>query len=292
MDIITTEWLEIAFLLSLGVLSHFTFAKLKYPMVIGELLIGVVIALIATNILGIKIVQDETLQVLGQLGAIVLLFIIGLECDIKKVFSKKSILIAGTGVVATWAMIYLVLILMRPGASFGEMILLPTVFVSTSVAVTASVLRELDMINEPVGTAIIGAAVIDDILGMVALAISKGVILSQLSITNVTITIVASLLFIGMGILVGIKFISRAIDRIERKGRKLGLVQVDLTLVLATTLIYAVIADLIGVSAIVGAFVAGTIFASSTIKHQIRDGTDHLGADPDPDVLYHHWHAF
>ena len=138
------------------------------------------IALIATNILGIKIVQDETLQVLGQLGAIVLLFIIGLECDIKKVFSKKSILIAGTGVVATWAMIYLVLILMRPWGFVRRNDTFTDRLCFYSVAVTASVLRELDMINEPVGTAIIGAAVIDDILGMVALAISKGVILSQL----------------------------------------------------------------------------------------------------------------
>ncbi len=278
MDPLTTTWIELAFLLLVAVASHFVIARAKHPLVVGELIIGVVIAIIASSFLGIKIVQDEVLQVMGQLGAIILLFMIGLECDLKKVFAKRSVLIGSFGVGATWGIVYFVFRLMQPGSSLGETILVSAIFVSTSVAVTASILKEMKMISGQVGTAIIGAAVVDDVLGMLTLAISKGVVQGDFSISSIAITIGASIAFIVLGTWLGIKVIAKFLDRMEHRGKKLGLLYTDFTLGLAIALLYAVVAEIIGISAIVGAFVAGAVFATSPIKQQIEAGTKYIGA--------------
>jgi len=118
-------------------------------------------------------------QQLAKLGAILLLFMIGFECYIKEIFTKRSTVIALGGVVVPWVCGFALAELMLPEPGNGYAKLSQSVFVgaaltATSVAITVGVLRELRLIGSSTAKIIIGAAVVDDVIGMIVFAISKG----------------------------------------------------------------------------------------------------------------------
>jgi len=162
--------------------------------------------------------------------------------------------------------------------SIGEIIFGATIFVSTSVSVSASILQEMGLISDKVGQTIIGAAVVDDILGMVAFAIAKGVATGDVTAAGVLIVTVEAVAFIVLGIWLGKRYLCQVIHYLERKAQSCGLSYTTFVLGFAFALLYAFVAEVIGISAIVGAFVAGAVMASLPLKHDLEKGMKYLGA--------------
>jgi Kef-type K+ transport system membrane component KefB len=272
-------WFELTFLLAVSLLSSFLFARFGQPKVIGYILIGVVIG---PSALGIITPTEESVSglpesvlMLAQLGSIVLLFMIGLECDLKEVYTRRSIAIALGGVIVPWVAGFIVADAMGYGT---DAIFIGATLVATSVAITAGVTSELGMIGTPVAYAIVGAAVVDDVLGMIVLAISKGLTVTDLDLVGISAIVILAIAFIVLGAWAGSKILTKLVYNVQVSGYKRKLPMSGFILALTIAFLYAFLAELIGLSAIVGAFVAGTAFSGSILKDGFRKGTMYLEA--------------
>ncbi len=278
--LLESVWFELTFLLVVALFAGFLFARFGQPKVIGYILIGVVIG---PSLLGIitPFGEDsvsglpESIMMLAELGSLVLLFMIGLECDLREIYTKKSISIAVGGVVVPWvggfSLAYI----------FGfdiEAVFIGATLVATSVAVTASVIADLGLIGGHVSNAIVGAAVIDDILGMIVLSAAKGMSFGGINAMELALLVIGAVVFVVAGAWIGSRFLVKLVFQVQITGYKRKLPLSGFTLALAIAFLYAFIGELIGISGIVGAFVAGTVFAGSALRDGIRKGTQYLEA--------------
>ena len=271
-------WFDMTLLLVIAVISHFLVARMKQPLIIGEILVGIAIGFIGMSVLHQDVISMDILEPFSELGAVILLFQIGLECDLKQIYTKRNMLIALGGVVVPWVSGFFAFSVMQPSAGVNEAIFVGTILVSTSVAVTASVLQEMKAVSTSVGSAILGAAVIDDILGMIVLAISKGAVNGTFDPISIVYLVCAAAVFVIGGLFLGIRYLDRVIRYCEGKASRYGMGHTGFVLAIAVAFLYAFIAELIGISAIVGAFIAGTVFASIELKNEFKIGTGYLAA--------------
>ncbi len=278
-ELLGEVWFELTFLLVVSLFASFVFARFGQPRVIGYIVVGIAIGPSLLNF--IKPVEGsisglpETVQMLAELGAIILLFMIGMEVDLKEVYSRKSIAIALGGVALPWVFGYLVARLM---GYEDDAIFIGATLVATSVAITASVTSELGLIGTPVSYAILGAAVVDDILGMVVLGVSKGVAVGGLDPFGILLVLIGAILFIVIGGWLGSHLLTRVVFKVQISGYRRKLPMSGFILALAIAFLYAFVAELIQISAIVGAFVAGTVFSGSALRDGFRKGMQYLEA--------------
>jgi len=278
-NLLEEVWFELTFLLSVSLFAAFLFTRFGQPKMIGYIVIGVVIG---PSVLGIISAGEEggtglpeTIVMLAELGAIVLLFMIGLECDLKEVYTKKSMYIAIGGVIVPWVFGFGI----AHGFGYGtEAVFIGATLVATSVAVTASVIAEMGLIGTPVAYAIVGAAVVDDVLGMVVLGISKGMTGGDLDIFGIGLLILGAVLFVIGGAWVGSRFLAKLVFNVQISGYRRRMPMSGFILALAIAFLYAFVAEAIQISAIVGAFVAGTAFSGSALRDGFRKGTQYLEA--------------
>lgn len=277
-------WFELTFLLAVALLSSFIFARFGQPKVIAYIIVGVAIG---PSFLGIiepnsdtESAFPESLRMLAQLGSIVLLFMIGLECDLKEVYTRRSIAIAVGGVILPWVAGYFIAVGLGydDPAYPGQAIFIGATLVATSVAVTAGVTSELGIIGTPVAYAIIGAAVVDDVLGMVVLGISKGLTAGGLDVVGISALIGGAVLFVVLGAWLGSRYLTKLVFNVQVSGFRRKLPMSGFILALTIAFLYSFIAETIQISAIVGAFVAGTAFSTSPLKDGFRKGTMYLEA--------------
>ncbi|MBU1159017.1 MAG: cation:proton antiporter [Candidatus Thermoplasmatota archaeon] len=272
-------WFELTFLLAVALVAAFLFTRFGQPKAIGYIVVGVFIGPSVLNIIqggadgesGLP----ESIMMLAEMGAIILLFMIGLECDLKEIYTKKSIMIALGGVIVPWVAGYGTALLFGYDA---EAVFIGVTLVATSVAVTASVLAELGLIGTPVAYAIVGAAVVDDILGMVVLGISKSLGSGEFDMIGIGILVVVAVLFVVLGAWIGSKFLAKLVFNVQISGYRRKMPMSGFILALAIAFMYAFIAEAIQISAIVGAFVAGTAFSGSALRDGFRKGTQYLEA--------------
>ena len=278
-------WFELTFLLAVALLSSFIFARLGQPKVIAYIIVGVAIGPSLLRIIEQPSADSasglpDSLMMLAQLGSIVLLFMIGLECDLKEIYTKRSISIAIGGVIFPWIAGYFLAIAMGYDDPLypGQAIFIGATLVATSVAITAGVTSELGLIGTPIAYAIIGAAVVDDVLGMVVLGVSKGLAAGGLDVFGVGALIVGAVLFVVLGAWIGARFLTKLVFNVQVSGFKRKLPMSGFILALTIAFLYAFIAEAIQISAIVGAFVAGTAFSGSPLRDGFRKGTMYLEA--------------
>jgi Kef-type K+ transport system membrane component KefB len=241
--------------------------RLKMPSVVGEIVAG---AIIGPSVLG-WIQINEPLEVLAEIGAVLLLFSIGLQTrveDLKRV-GRRAALVGVIGVIvpfvmgAAWAR--------SSGFPTSKAVFIAAAFVATSVGITARVLQELNVLNRLESRIILGAAVIDDILAMLllgfvsALQVGNGV--------NVLGLILVAAQAIGFVVLIavfGTRLMRRASNVVDKPVDPLSPLTISLVLCLGL----AVAASHIGLAAIIGAFlagmVAGEIRQRKTLEHQLQ----------------------
>jgi Kef-type K+ transport system membrane component KefB len=249
------------------------FERLKQPAVAGEILAGVVIG---PSVLGL-VAPSELTEALSEIGVIFLLFLVGLGTKPADIFRVgwRALLVAVLGVVVPFIAGYL--IVLAWGESRIEAIFVGAAMVATSVGITARVLGQMGLLGLEVSRIILGAAVIDDILGLLILAVVSS-LAKEGGVNYVQIGTTAALA-VGFTLLV-IMVGARAVSRIRGRVENLKVGQSYLIFGLSLCLGLALVASYIGVAAIIGAFLAGMALSESAedtdMPHQAEAVTEFL----------------
>src|SRR3989344_9480740 len=154
--------------------------RIGQPAVLGELIIGVVLGNLILVGLGIfeNIKQDQFIAFLAELGVVILLFQIGLESNIEKMkqVGWRAFLVAGVGVVVPFILgTYLVGPWLLPGLGFNAYLFIGATLTATSVGITARVFKDLGKLQTSEAQIVLGAAVIDDVLGLIILSVVSAI---------------------------------------------------------------------------------------------------------------------
>jgi len=254
------------------------FERIGQPAVLGELVAGVVVG---ASVLGIVPVDPADpygaiVHVMAEIGVAILLFEIGLETDLREMLrvGRSSLTVALVGVVLPFLFGYLFWSMYQGGASLVA-IFVGATLTATSVGITARVLTDLGKISTSEARIIIGAAVIDDILGLIILAVVEGLA----STGHVSLVEVGKLFGLAIGFLaaamaIGLttaRWLFELVNRMQVRG-------VLVTAALVFALLLAFLADVAGLAPIVGSFAAGLILSRTnqfdTIVEQIKPVAD------------------
>lgn len=263
-DTLAPVVLALAVILAAAKLGGDVAERIGQPAVLGELVVGVLVGNL--SLLGIGwfqfITANATIGVLAQLGAVILLFEIGLESTVRDMMQVglRSLVVAVLGVVIPWALGWWVGALLLPQHSVYVHAFLGAVLTATSVGITARVLKDLGHAQSREARIILGAAVIDDVLGLVVLAVVAAVIAAAdsgaaLSYGALALVFGKALVFLFGALSLGVVLSPRLFGFASRL-RGSGVL-------LATALVFcftlAWLASAIGLAPIVGAYAAGLI---------------------------------
>ncbi len=279
-------------LLVLARIGSRIFSSLGTPGLIGEIIVGIVIANLTIgdwslmSALGIDMNSSdpsfnyEVLEIFAELGVIFLLFSVGLETKVSDLMSvgRAAILVATLGVIIPFILGFALIEV--TGDGLHAALFMAAAMVATSVGITARVIKDMKLIDTKEARIIIGAAVIDDILGMIVLAIVIGMASSSsggIDIVNVisisVVAVVFVLLTIGAAKFLIPKIYAYFQARYDRKVEKTGEAQPvvnKLILALVICLTFSWLADMIGLAAIIGAFLGGMLIADHAWEWELE----------------------
>jgi Kef-type K+ transport system membrane component KefB len=235
------------------------------PSVLGELLFGIVLANLSPLVsggLGIEFVRsNETLRFLAEVGVLILLFDVGLESDLRA-FAKvglSAVLVAVIGVIAPFVFGWTAARWILPESPALVHIFVGATLTATSVGITARVLKDLGVTGRPEAQTIIGAAILDDVLGLIVLAVVVGSATGGntndggMSILSIGGIVLKAAGFLGLTVLLGHFFSEKIVGLVTRAGGHGRL----LIFGIALCFMGAFIAERIGLADIIGAFAAG-----------------------------------
>jgi len=265
-DVISPLLLALAVVLAAAAAGGWLAERIRQPSVLGELVLGIVIGNLA--LLGIhggfveEMKSNAQLHALADIGVIVLLFDVGLESTLRDMLrvGRSALLVAVLGVVTPFALGWAAGAWLLPDRPAPVHVFLGAVLTATSVGITARVLRDLGKSDADEGRIILGAAVIDDVLGLAILAVVSALIAAAdhgavLSFAGVAWIAGKALLFLVLAIALGSLIVPRLLRPISR-WRYPGTLLTS-GLVLCFALSYAAAA--VGLAPIVGAFAAGLL---------------------------------
>jgi len=271
-EIIATIGFQMSLLLFFALAGYMLASRINQSAVIGEILVGV---LVGPSLLGL-ITYTDFVRDIAHLGAVILLFVVGLEFKLKAIVNIKYGIIAIFGVfVPLLSGYYLAQFF---GFQFGTALFVGTALSATSIAITANVLKELGKLQTDTAKAIIGIAVINDVLSLLALSISGSLASGTLSYLSTLIITLKAVGFIAIGSLIGYIFVSRFVTKIDNAKIAQKYPEFVFIFAIAVAFLYAMIAELMGLSAIVGSFIAGVSLEGVHLKHSkhYKEGAEYL----------------
>lgn len=247
--------------------------KLRQPMVLGYILVGMVIG---PYTLPFSLIRDlDTVNALAELGIIMLLFVIGTEFPIAKLrsVSRISIVVALSETIGTLLISFFVAQALQ--LSFIDSIFLALAMSITSTVVTIRILEELNMVGNKSTTLLLGISIVEDIIAIAALGIIESIAGQSVSgleegaglpVLPITVSVIIVTAFIGLVIVLGSRFVPRILDRAAQLN--------DYTLLLISILGLAFglsfAASSLGLSVATGAFLAGVLVAESKSSSIVR----------------------
>jgi Kef-type K+ transport system membrane component KefB len=243
--------------------------RVGFPAVLGELLLGV--ALGNLGLLGFHyfdtIAKDPIIMFMAELGVIILLLQIGLETrlgDLVSVGARAS-LVGMVGIAIPFSLgAFVVGPLLLPGLDFNAYLFLGATLAATSVGITGRVFRDLGKLKMPEAQIVLGAAVIDDVLGLVILAVVSSLVQAgTVSVVDVLMIIAKAVLFLGGSIAIGRAIAPRLLAWASRLDSSQSML---FSLVLVAGLFMAWLAHKMGLAPIIGAFAAGLLFEPVFLK--------------------------
>lgn len=235
----------------LGILTK----RVSLPQVVGALIAGVLLGPACFGLIG----ETTFLDQIAELGVIVLMFTAGLETDLDglKRSGKAAFVIALIGVIVPLAAGFAVACFFNRG-EFLQNVFIGVILTATSVSITVETLKELGKLSTRSGNAILGAALIDDVLGIVALTIVTSMAGQG---SGVGIVLLKIVLFFALSLVVGVvlhKLVQKWFETTANDKRRF------LVVAFALCLLYAYVAeDVFGVADITGAYIMGVIFAGT-----------------------------
>jgi len=271
-NLFTSPELQMSLLLFVALAGYLIASRINQSAVIGLIFVGL---LVGPSFLGL-IIYTDFIRNLAHLGAVVLLFVIGLEFNLKDILSARNGIIAGIGVIIPWIGGYWLSLLF--GFNMASAIFIGTALTATSIAITANVLKELGKLQTEAAKAIIGAAVIDDVLGLLALAISSDVVSGTISALGILIVALKAIAFIVLAGAFGLLVISKYFERLDRTTFVGKYPEFIFIFAMMMAFLYAMLAEAVGLSAIVGAFIAGVSFEGVHLRQSkdLKEGADYL----------------
>jgi Kef-type K+ transport system membrane component KefB len=247
------------------------FERLGQPGIIGEILAGI---LIGPHVLG-WMAPNEVLSILSELGVMFLLFSVGLQVrpsELMKV-GGTAVAVAVAGVVLAFFAGWGVSILW--GSTHMDGIFTGAAMVATSVGITASVLASRRLLHTRAAKVILAAAVVDDVLGLIVLALVSGLAKGRVSYLDIALTAAIALVFTYFVATLG----SRTMERIlPRLNAKISLAEGEFALAMTLLFGLSLLAVYAGIAAIVGAFLAGMALGETVDRrvHEMTQGVTEL----------------
>jgi len=238
--------------------------RVGQPAVLGELLFGIIVGnLCLFGCHSIDFIKhDPSVEALSELGVMILLFQVGLESDLGKMMKvgTSSLVVATLGIIAPFFLGWGVAAFFLPHESVYVHVFIGATLCATSVGITARVLMDLGRIKTPEARIILGAAVIDDVQGLIILAVVTGIIAAAgtgaaMSSISILMIVLKATAFLLGAIIVGTKLA----PRLFRLASRLKAADLLLATSLGICFGFAYLANIIGLAPIVGAFAAGLI---------------------------------
>jgi Kef-type K+ transport system membrane component KefB len=241
------------------------------PAVLGELVAGI---LLGKSLLGILDPSDPLIGVLSEIGVVILLFAIGLETDLRKLMrvGGSAFAVGVTGVILPFLLGYFTAL--QLGVSNVTAIVCGAALTATSVGISARVLSDLGRLNTDEGQIVLGAAVIDDVIGLVILSIVSSVVAgTAITMGSVTYTVAIAVGFLAATIVLGSLLVPPIFKYLDgtRLRDSAGAIAIALGLLAAW------LAGRAGSAAIIGAFAAGLILHGTVQRDRIERVTTALG---------------
>jgi len=272
--------ISLAILLFAAKIFAEVFNKLKLPVVLGELLAGIIVGPFALGSLQLfdgkpLVILNETVRQIGEIAGIVILFIAGLEITPREFLKGgvASFTVGACGVIVPFFVGYYVFT--QFGLGGLQSVLIATALTATSIAISVRVLTELGKMQTKEAKLILGAAIVDDILAIAILS----VVTTMVQTGNMTpdlfyiVFLIFKILIIFAALLLGAIFIIPKILHAERLWRSRGSIE---GIVTASFFGASGIAAAVGLSPIVGAFAVGMAVASTKIIKQVEEYVDKL----------------
>ncbi len=275
--------LRIAFILLVGKVFCEIFSKyLKQPPVLGELFGGILIGpyVFGKYIPGVEgklfapeqnlIPLSPDIWAIAQFGIIILLFLIGLNTDLRQIrrYGKFSIIIALGGVITPFLCVAGLTMLLGYSKSFFSPVglFMGAALTATSVSITARILMDIDKLESPEGVTILTAAVIDDILGILMLAIATGIVKTgHIEPKKILLAGLKSIsFFVAIAFILALisKGLTKFIELFKTKGTTIAIV-------VALCFFISVLVESIGLAMIIGAFAFGVALSTSRLKRKL-----------------------
>ncbi|GFH39687.1 cation:proton antiporter [Lactococcus insecticola] len=252
------ELSQITLILVVSLFATIISKRIGIPAVVGQLLVGIILA---PSVLGL-IHETHTLAFLAEVGVILLMFLAGLESDLSllRKYFRPSLVIAIMGVIVplfAYAGLTYLLGYQTPVAIFYGI-----VFAATSVSITVEVLQEYGKLSSKAGTVILGAAVVDDILAVLILSFFMS---SQDSSSHI-----GTKLLLQVAFLLALAVVYRIIPVIYRFVDKLPVYAKYTSVSLLICFMLSLLADSVGMSAVIGAFFAGVAIGQTKMAEKIE----------------------
>jgi Na+:H+ antiporter len=283
-----THSLQLLLLLSLAVaaakLAGTVAARIGQPAVFGEILVGLLLGPTALNVLDSSLFAppvaagathatlDAVMRDLSEIGVLLLMFVAGLETDLLEM--------RRVGTVAFWSAFGGVLLPLFGGAAlasaFGfplywQGIFIGTILTATSVSISAQTLLEIGAFRSREGATILGAAVIDDVMGIVLLSVVVAFAktsASEVGVAQIGLVALRIAVYFGVALLAG-----RTLPRVLGWAKQLPVSQSVLSAAVVIAMIYAWAAEYVGaVAAITGAYIAGVLIGQTVFRKEIGEG--------------------
>ncbi|MEM3462367.1 MAG: cation:proton antiporter [Candidatus Bathyarchaeia archaeon] len=253
-------------ILTAAILGRALSKRLKQTWILGELILGMVLGS-SMGLPGAGSISD-----IGDIGLLLLLFSAGLSLDLDalKRMSLASGIVAALGVAFPLALGYAIAVL--SGFPHSAALVAGAALVATSVGVSVSILAEYKMIDTKVGTLIIGAAVIDDVIGIMVLIALHGLLMEgTLDLRNMLSPIISAALLYGISLTALVKLGRRISKMVDLGGEDL------LLMGFLVMLAFATLSEGIGLSTVIGAFVGGLVAGRTHFRRRLSDFFELIG---------------
>ncbi len=263
--------LQLATLLVAAAVGGWLASKVSMPPVLGQILVGIIIG---PTVFDLVDGEDILIRDISQIGVVFLMFLAGLETDLKelKASGKGASIIAMGGVLLPLGLGTLVPLLffkgfLPDGDAHHQLMFalyIGTILTATSVSISVSVLRDMKQLASKQGISILGAAIIDDVVGIILLAVVSGMV-NPSADTNVTQLMIKIISFFVIAVIGGI-IISKGITKFAQ-----GSVWRDriVTFAIILCFVFAYLAEMFSVAAITGAYFAGVALATTPYRHRV-----------------------
>ncbi|UQS85110.1 cation:proton antiporter [Apilactobacillus apisilvae] len=260
--------IDLVLILLATVLFGKLFKSFGLPEVVGQLMSGVILGPSILNI----VQTGKIIGTFSEIGVIILMFIAGLESNLEllKKYLKPSLIVAFMGIIFPIAFMYIAGFF--HGFSNIESLFIGIIFAATSVSISVEVLREMDELDSTEGITILGAAVADDVLSILALSFAVSFFgVSDGENNNIILTIllqIAFFIFVYIMYRIILRFLPIIINKF-----KFGITEFSMIV----CLLLAYLAEETSLSTITGAFFAGIIFSQSDFKDKISNDFETVG---------------